>query len=238
VHYAAYNLPLNPVSIANQAQSAATGAYNAGSTISSGIEEGKGAGDFAGEAIIWVWKGIRQPWDEFTEGWDCHDSYSVGRGAVGIGNEALLVAGIISSARQGIMNLVNRGARDPVTIYRGVNEGHVVYKQALKGEAVPNKRWWDIFTKESTPYEHNAVPGGTRNSPYTSWTTNPEVAENFALRPKGTGVVLRIAIPRSRLVASPNLKEVLLIQNGKVVSESEVLVRGVVRGAAVQRVQP
>jgi hypothetical protein len=31
---------------------------------------------------------------------------------------------------------------------------------------------------------------------------------------------------------SPNLKSVLLIQNGQIVSESEVLVRGAVQGAA------
>src|SRR5512145_627392 len=130
------------------------------------------------------------------------------------------------AARRGIEN-----SRSFVTIFRGVNENHVAYEQALNGNAIPSKRWWHIFTRESTPYEHNAVSGGTRNSPYTSWSTDPEVAMNFALRPKGSGVVLTITVPKAKLVPSPNLKEVLLIQSGRVVSESEVLIKGIVKGA-------
>jgi hypothetical protein len=86
----------------------------------------------------------------------------------------------------------------------------------------------------ATPLEHNTV--STLNSPYTSWTTNPAVAENFALRPNGVGVVLEASIPQSRIVVSPNLKQVVLIQNGKIVSESEVLVRGIVQGAKTTNV--
>lgn len=74
------------------------------------------------------------------------------------------------------------------------------------------------------------------NSPYTSWTTNPAVAENFALRPNGSGVVLETTVPISRTVASPNLKQVVLIQNGQIVSESEVLLQSIVTGARVTRV--
>src|SRR5262249_42217464 len=67
--------------------------------------------------------------------------------------------------------------------------------------------------------------------PFTSWTTDPAVALNYALRPEGGGAVLEAVIPLSRTVASPNLKIISLIQGGGAVSEAEVLVRGVVTGA-------
>lgn len=79
--------------------------------------------------------------------------------------------------------------------------------------------------------EHNTGAGGTLSSPFTSWTTDARVAENFALRPGYTqGVVITAEVPISRIVASPNLHEVVLIMTGDLVSEAEVLVRGTVRG--------
>ena len=121
------------------------------------------------------------------------------------------------------------------TVYRGVNSNHASYASQSTGVVQPNNRWWQVWKgKGSSAYEHNAVQGGTLNSPFTSWTTNRSVAENFALRPGGThGMLIEAQVPVSRLVTSPNTKSVSLIQGGGVVSESEVLIRGAVRGTPV-----
>ena len=120
-------------------------------------------------------------------------------------------------------------ADEEINLFRGVNQSNHAYDDALNGVAKPNGG-------TANPLEHNT--GSTLNSPYTSWTTNPAVAENFALRPGGTpGVVLEINVPLSKTIASPNLKEIVLIQNGKVVSESEVLISDIIRGAKVTKVK-
>ncbi|MDH6251251.1 RHS repeat-associated protein [Chryseobacterium sp. H1D6B] len=63
----------------------------------------------------------------------------------------------------------------PTTLYRGVNEGHAGYSEALQGKATPKGG-------KATPAEHNA---GNTDSKYTSWTKNKEVAKNYSLRPNG-----------------------------------------------------
>ncbi|MGO4291516.1 DUF6443 domain-containing protein [Chitinophaga sp. RAB17] len=119
-------------------------------------------------------------------------------------------------------------AEEMSTIYRGVNESHPGYGQAVEGNAYPRGG-------NATPLEHNTV---TTESAYTSWSTNPEVATNFALRPNGGGIVLETTVPKSSLITSPNLKSVNLKQApGTIVSESEVLIKGPVRGANVRYVQ-
>lgn len=86
---------------------------------------------------------------------------------------------------------------------------------------------WEFWKSKSTPLDHNAVKNGTLNSPYTSWTTNYDVAENFALRGTGNGVVLEVQVPRSQIIESPNIYKVQLIQKSDiVVSESEILLKG------------
>lgn len=124
-----------------------------------------------------------------------------------------------------------------VTVYRGVNSGHANFVTQSAGVVRPNNQWWQFWKGSgSTPFEHNAASGGTLNSPFTSWTTDLRVAENYALRPGGTpGVVIEAQVPASRLVPSPNTKSVGLIQGGGVVSESEVLIRGTVRGTPTAR---
>ncbi len=86
----------------------------------------------------------------------------------------------------------------------------------------------------ATPAEHNS---GNTNSQYTSWSTDPEVATNYALRPNGGGVVLTKTVPESLTIVSPSIKDVLLKQSGKVVNESEVLLKGPVTGATVTEVK-
>ena len=110
-----------------------------------------------------------------------------------------------------------------IIIFRGVNQNHQGYEDAKRGNAKP-------IGGTASAAEHNE---GNTNSPYTSWTTNEEVAKNYALRPNGEGVVLRLDIDESLIVESPNKKVVLLKQGGGIVSEDEVLIQGEVRNAEV-----
>lgn len=115
-----------------------------------------------------------------------------------------------------------------MTLYRGVNETHPGFSNATEGVVLPRGG-------EATAAQHNA---GNTNSPFTSWTTNPAVAENFALRPKGSGVVLETEVSTSNVVKSPSAKEVYLKQSpGVKVNEAEVLLKGEVSGAKVKKVK-
>jgi hypothetical protein len=108
-----------------------------------------------------------------------------------------------------------------------VNESHVKYSDALKGHAIPNKG-------TASPLTHNTQ--STLKSPYTSWTTNKEVAKNFATRPNGSGVVLTKNFAKSKLVQSPDTKQIQLrhLPGKPFVKESEVLIKGKVKGAKVE----
>ncbi|MGN6105584.1 MAG: RHS repeat-associated core domain-containing protein [Kofleriaceae bacterium] len=123
-----------------------------------------------------------------------------------------------------------------VTLYRGVNLNHAHYAESAIGIVRPNRRWWELWRPKSTPEIHNTGHLGTLNSPYTSWTTNPEVAKNYAVRKAvgaddlADGVVITVQVPKSRIVRSPDVHPVGLVQAGVFVPESEVLLKGVVRG--------
>ena len=79
--------------------------------------------------------------------------------------------------------------------------------------------------------QHNVAPGVTLNSPTTSWSTDPRVAENFALRPHNTpGVVITAEVPVRRTVQSSNSWTIVHITTSEQMPESELQVRGVVRG--------
>lgn len=95
---------------------------------------------------------------------------------------------------------------------------HPGYANALQGIALPRGG-------PATIVDH--VFGNTE-SEYTPWTTDWGVAETFATRESGGGVVLTITLPRSSLVISPG--------NSAGFGESEVLVRGTINGAQVESV--
>lgn len=76
-------------------------------------------------------------------------------------------------------------------------------------------------------------------SVFTSWTLNPLVAENYALRDRndGTisyGVVLTAQIPMWRTFPSPDAFEIRHPTSGQILPEQEILVRGVIRNARVR----
>jgi RHS repeat-associated protein len=114
-----------------------------------------------------------------------------------------------------------------ITLFRGVNESHPGFANASEGVAIPRGG-------SATAAEHNL---GNTQSAFTSWTTNPEVATNYALRPDGSGLVLEITVPRSSTFSSPSVKNVVLKQSGQYVNESEVLMQGTVTGAKIRTIQ-
>lgn len=108
-------------------------------------------------------------------------------------------------------------------LYRGVNEGHIGYNAALKGEA-------NSIGGSASALEHNM---GNTNSEFTSWTSDYEVAKNYALRPEGTGVILKKNFSNQQITKSPDLKSIILKQGGGTVKENEKLIKGNVSGAEV-----
>jgi len=99
-------------------------------------------------------------------------------------------------------------------LFRGIGEGHPGFDDALRGVARPRGGF-------SSALLHNL--GDTR-SPFTSWTTDADVARRFAGE---RGLLLRIPNGPGggyRMVPSPDL-----------FGESEILIEGTVRGAEVLR---
>ncbi|MFH7000144.1 hypothetical protein ACHRVZ_19670 [Flavobacterium sp. FlaQc-57] len=104
-----------------------------------------------------------------------------------------------------------------------MNSTSPAFENAVQGTATPKGGI-------ATAVEHN---GGNTNSNFTSWTTNPEVAKNYALRTSGDGVMMEMQVPNSQIVTSPSVKNVVLKQGGGMVNESEFLVKGSISGATV-----
>lgn len=98
--------------------------------------------------------------------------------------------------------------------------GHHAYREALNGEAWPG----DILGHSDSVLH---ARGLTEESALTSWTTDRSVAEERMKRHGGgEGVILRTTLEEqaSRVVPGPND-----------LGESEVLLRGIVGGARVER---
>lgn len=99
--------------------------------------------------------------------------------------------------------------------YRGVGRDHPGYDDALQGKVNPRNP-----NGTATPEQHNL--GNTTDSPYTSWTRDPDIARRFA---GPDGVVLRV--PRGE--GSPYKFE----WSPDVFYEQEILIRGPVCGALI-----
>ncbi|GLL08360.1 type IV secretion protein Rhs [Dactylosporangium matsuzakiense] len=103
---------------------------------------------------------------------------------------------------------------DSEYLYRGIPWGHEGYADATKGTAIP---WGD--------HEDSALHnGGTTDSVFTSWTTDEQIATDISEEGNGPGIVLRVkrADVAGQITASPDIY-----------GESEVLLKGDVRGANV-----
>ena len=101
-----------------------------------------------------------------------------------------------------------------VDVYRGVPAKHPGLAEAKLGNATPRGG-------HSSPARHNEFD---TKSEFTSWTTDSKVAERFANTQGSGGVVLKQSVDRSSLIRSPD-----------VYKESEVLRRGPVSGASVNK---
>lgn len=108
--------------------------------------------------------------------------------------------------------LATKGGGDK--LYRGVGKNHPGYKDATRGTAKPRKP----LTGHTDPELHNA---GDTKSKFTSWTTDRDVAKTFA---GDDGVILETSVPTSKQVPSPDK-----------FCESEVLIKGAVKGAKVTK---
>ncbi len=148
---------------------------------------------------------------------------------VGLAWSAHLVGGGLSNLKQtGEMakQSFSLSNDEVITLYRGVNSSSPAYDDALKG--VVNPRGGSSGHMDA--YIHNAAPEGTANSNLTSWTTDYDVALNYAYRPSREGVVLSTDVSLKRTISSPSLKDVNLIHKpGTVVNESEVLLIGKIK---------
>lgn len=100
-------------------------------------------------------------------------------------------------------------------LFRGVDSAHPGYANALAGMAIPRGG-------NASAIEHAQ---GETDSPFTSWTSDFGVAESFATRESGSGVILSYTFPPGTAFPSPG--------NRMGFAESEYLVPGPVLGAGV-----
>jgi RHS repeat-associated protein len=130
--------------------------------------------------------------------------------ATGVASGISGISGI--ATRAGTTDLA--AAEEGTPIFRGVAEGHNAYDDALQGVARPGDP-----LGHSDRALHNR--GFTYNSRLTSWSTDPEVAQQFAGK---NGVVLRTTIEELQS------RGINVLQSPDLFGESEVLVEGIVRG--------
>ncbi|MBK6532093.1 MAG: RHS repeat-associated core domain-containing protein [Deltaproteobacteria bacterium] len=132
----------------------------------------------------------------------------------------------VGSGAEHVLGHLGRGGDDLVDVYRGVSAGHPnprVWREAQQGAARP------IGGRgaHSDPARHAS---GRTHSTFVSWSTDPQVALDFATH-SGTseGVILHDTLPRS-------VVEQLMNPSG-IPGERELL-RGSSSGATVWRVNP
>ncbi|SBS34712.1 hypothetical protein MSP8886_03147 [Marinomonas spartinae] len=109
-------------------------------------------------------------------------------------------------------------------LYRGVYFGHPDYENAVQGKVVPG----DVNGTVS-PEEHN-YGSNSANSPYTSWTRDPEIARKFAMKNDNLGVVLR-----TQVGAPPEGASWSWAWSPDEWGEQEVLLKGVREGLEVYK---
>jgi RHS repeat-associated protein len=102
-------------------------------------------------------------------------------------------------------------------VYRGISPSHPAYADALQGNAYPRNP-----ASQVTPEEHNL---GNTDSPFTSWSHDPDIARRFA---GDDGVVMRWPTG-----APPEGAPWSYEWSPDVFMEKEVLIRGPVEGAQV-----
>ncbi|MDQ0066045.1 hypothetical protein J2T03_001928 [Chryseobacterium lathyri] len=144
---------------------------------------------------------------------------------------------------KGIVDIPLTGATDVpvdepeqmITLYRGVSSrifhnDNTQYMNAHLGIAIP-KGYYQVSTLFGPHRDMESHAGGDNYSIWTSWSSDKEVARNFA-----NGIAFGKAVPG--IIMSKNFKVGNAIPNPFTLGESEWLVPGVVYGAKVQYVLP
>ncbi len=113
------------------------------------------------------------------------------------------------------------------SLYRGVSANHPALPDALEGRAVPGN-----LNGAVSPDLHNATnsPSVLADSPYTSWTANPDVAAIHAAKDGPGGVVLRVPTGAPPAGATWSWEG-----SPDIYGEQERLLKGVREGAEVLR---
>jgi hypothetical protein len=111
-----------------------------------------------------------------------------------------------------------------IELFRGVHANHPELNNAMLGSVIPG----DINSSVS-PAAHNA--GGVAHmSPYTSWTSDPDVANGYALSSGPGGVVLKV------FSSPPSSKDAWRWEDSPdIYFEQEVLLFGVRHNVSVLR---
>ncbi len=129
-----------------------------------------------------------------------------------LGEQVLTV--VTFGASSSYFSVARYGASESVTLYRGVRSTHPGFQNAMEGIAKPRSR----FLGHSDPLKHNTE---FTKSKFTSWTTDRNIAQRFSGR---DGIILETDVAKRSTIVSPNLYK-----------ESEVLLRGVIKGAKVTK---
>ncbi len=85
---------VSPIGAIQQAKGLGDAAYNAGMAIAEARNQGRGGGEIANDVAAHVWDSVTQPWADVAAGWQCNDSYLLGHGVLGVGEQVSIIAGI------------------------------------------------------------------------------------------------------------------------------------------------
>lgn len=110
----------------------------------------------------------------------------------------------------------------PPNVYRGLHAGHPALEDGKKGIVTPGN-----VNGTVSPYEHN-LGGVSQKSPYTSWSSDYEMAMNFAMSKGPGGVILTLPYNPKEKGDCWNWQ-----QSPDMFQEKEVLLKGVRSGAQV-----
>lgn len=144
-------------------------------------------------------------------------------GAIG---EVSTLGSAVNALRVGLPALAQRfGSRvtkETNYLYRGVSAKHPALSSAKKGDVTPGN-----VNGTVTPDMHNAG-GYAANSPFTSWTRDPNIAAQHAAKHGDGGVILRV--PQG---APPKGSKWSWEWSPDIYGEQEVLMRGARSGVEV-----
>jgi len=157
----------------------------------------------------------------FAQGDRVNGGIALGAAALGIASDAGLARLGLKGAQVGVDALRKAGGSGGF-LYRGVHASHPAIDAAREGSVIPGNVNGTISAAE-----HNAG-GLSSNSPFTSWTTNIDIARGYAKSEGPGGVLLRV--PEG---APPPGASWSWHWSPDQYGESEVLLRGTRSGAEV-----